>query len=47
MEIIGNFLGNYLYPHYSEEIVDILYIMLQLEEKKRPDFVQLERMISL
>ena len=46
MEIIGNILGNYLYPHYSEDIVDILYKMLQLEEKKRPDFIQLERMIS-
>ena len=46
MEVIGNVLGNYLYPHYSEDIVDILYKMLQVEEKKRPDFIQLERMIN-
>ena len=46
MEIIGNILRNYLYPYYSGDIVDILYKMLQLEEKKRPDFIQLERMIS-
>ncbi len=46
MEVICNIIGNYLYPHYSEEIVDILYKMLQLEEKKRPDFIQLERMIN-
>ena len=46
MEVIGNILGNYLYSHYSEEIVDILFKMLQIEEKKRPDFIQLERMIN-
>ena len=47
MEVIGNVLGNYLYPHYSEDIVDILYKMLQVEEKKRPDFIQLERIINI
>ena len=46
MEVNGNILGNYLYPHYSEDIVDILFKMLQLEEKKRPDFIQLERMMN-
>jgi Zn finger protein HypA/HybF involved in hydrogenase expression len=46
MEIIENVVGNYLYPHYSEDIVDILFKMLQIEEKKRPDFIQLERMIN-
>ena len=46
MEVIGNVIGNYLYPHYSEDIVDILLRMLQIEEKKRPDFIQLERMIN-
>ena len=46
MEVIGNILGNYLYSRYSEDIVDILFKMLQIEEKKRPDFIQLERMIK-
>ncbi len=46
MEVIENVVGNYLYPHYSEDIVDILFRMLQIEEKKRPDFIQLERMIN-
>ena len=46
MEVIENIVGKYLYPHYSEDIVDILFKMLQIEEKKRPDFIQLERMIN-
>ena len=43
MEIIENIIGNYLYPNYSKKIVDILIRMLQIEEIKRPDFIQLER----
>ena len=46
MEVIENILGNYLYQHYSGDIVDILVKMLQLDEKKRPDFIQLERIIN-
>ena len=46
MGVIENILGNYLYQHYSGDIVDILVKMLQLDEKKRPDFIQLERIIN-
>ena len=43
MEIIENIIQNYLYPKYSKKIVDIIIRMLQIEEIKRPDFIQLER----
>ena len=47
MEIIENIIANYLHLHnYSKIIVDILVSMLQIEEKKRPDFIQLERIFN-
>jgi serine/threonine protein kinase len=45
MEVIENIIGNYLYPNYSKNIVDILVRMLQIEEKNRPDFIQLESIL--
>ena len=46
MEVIENIIGNYLYPNYSKNIVDILVRMLQIEEKNRPDFIQLESIFN-
>ena len=46
MNVVGNIIGNYLYPNYSKNIVDILLKMLQIEERKRPDFIQLERILN-
>ena len=43
MEIVENIIGNYLEKKYSKNIIDILVKMLQIEEKNRPDFIQLER----
>ena len=46
MKIIENIIGNYLKTNYSNNIVDILVKMLQIEENKRPDFIQLERIFK-
>ena len=47
MEVIINTVGNYIYQNYSKKIVDILVKMLQIEEQKRPDFIELERIFNL
>ena len=47
MEVIVNTVGNYIYQNYSKKIVDILVKMLQIEEQKRPDFIELERIFNL
>ena len=47
MEMIEAVVGNYLSPNYSYNIIAFLIKMLQLEEKKRPDFIQLERELKL
>ena len=47
MELIENIIANYMHRNnYSKIIVDILVNMLQIEEKKRPDFIQLERIFN-
>ena len=46
MEMIENIINNYIKENYSNKIVDILVRMLQIEEKKRPDFIQLERIFN-
>ena len=46
MEMIENIINNYIRENYSNKIVDILVRMLQIEEKKRPDFIQLERIFN-
>ena len=47
MDVIENIIGNYIYQNYSKNIVDILVKMLQIEEQKRPDFIELERIFNL
>ena len=46
MTNIRKVLENYLYKKYSTVIIEILLFMLEIEEKKRPDFIQLEKIIS-
>ena len=46
MGVIGTVLDKYLFPHYSGHFVNILFSMLQVEEKLRPDFIELEASIE-
>ena len=46
MENIKNTLDKYLSKKYSNNFIDILLLMLEINEKKRPDFIQLEQFIS-
>ena len=47
MKVIENIINNYLFANYSRNIISILIEMLQIEEKKRPDFITLETMFNL
>ena len=46
MDSIKNVLEYYLCKRYSIVFIEILLYMLEINEKKRPDFIQLERFIS-
>ena len=46
MEVIEHIHIKYLYQNCSGDIVEILVKMLQIDEKKRTDFIQLERIIN-
>ena len=47
MNTIRNILYQYLGRRYSQNFINILWTMLQVEEKKRPDFNQLQIMFNL
>ena len=42
MDIIKKVLNKYLSERYTQNFINIIYIMLQIEENKRPDFNKLE-----
>ena len=42
MQKINQVLYKYLGKQYSNKFISLLYLMLQIEEKLRPDFIQLE-----
>ena len=44
MNTIYNVINQYLSNRYSQNVINILYAMLQVEENLRPDFIQLESM---
>ena len=44
---IRSVLIKYLNKRYSNNFIEILSCMLEIKERKRPDFIQLEKMISL
>jgi NIMA (never in mitosis gene a)-related kinase len=46
MEKINIILNKYLSERYSEKIISLIYLMLQIEEQLRPDFIQLEDKIN-
>ena len=47
MNIIKKILNKYLGKRYSQNLIRLLLEMLQVEERKRPDFKQLELFLSL
>ena len=46
MNIIKKILNKYLGKRYSQNLIGLLLAMLQVEERKRPDFKQLELFLS-
>jgi len=46
MDKIKLIVEKYLKNRYSKKFVDILFSMLQIEEKDRPDFIELENIIK-
>ena len=47
MDDIRIVLMKYLSQHYSKSLMEILLCMLEFKEKKRPDFIQMEKVINL
>ena len=47
MNVIRNYLNLYLGRRYSQNFINILYTMLQVDEARRPDFNQLQMMFAL
>jgi serine/threonine protein kinase len=46
MNTIKDIMEKYIKNRYSKNITDLLFTMLQLEEKNRPDFIELESMVK-
>ena len=46
MNVVTNVVNKYLGGIYSSKIIKIILLMLQIEEKLRPDFIQLEQEIN-
>jgi serine/threonine protein kinase len=46
MNTIKDIMEKYIKNRYSKSITELLYTMLQLEEKDRPDFIELESMVK-
>ena len=46
MKQIKSLIEKSLKERYSQNFIDVLFIMLQLEEKDRPDFIELESIIK-
>ena len=47
MNKIRNVLMEYLSNKYSNDFIEILLCLLEVKEKKRPDFIQMEKVIDL
>ena len=47
MNKIRNVLMKYLSNKYSNDFIEILLCLLEVKEKKRPDFIQMEKVIDL
>ena len=46
MSQIESLIEKYIKDRYSQKFMDVLIAMLQLEEKDRPDFIQLESLVN-
>jgi len=46
MDQIKYTLNNYLSDKYSNKFISLIYLMLQIEEQSRPDFIQLEEKLD-
>ena len=46
MKMINEILYKYLSNRYSSKIISLIYMMLETEELKRPDFIQLEEYLN-
>ena len=47
MDEIKNILFDYLGTRYSEKLISLILLMLEVDENKRPNFIQLEKMVKL
>ena len=43
---IKNFVSNNLKDMYSDKFINIIISMLEIHEEKRPDFIELEKIIE-
>ena len=43
---IRRIVESYMYRRYSREFINLIILMLQVKEKKRPDFIELEYYIK-
>ena len=46
MNEIKNILFNYLGTRYSEKLILLILMMLEVDESKRPNFIQLEEQLK-
>ena len=46
MNLIINNIKSFVNNRYSNNFLNVLFIMLELEEKMRPDFIQLESIVK-
>ena len=47
MNEIKNILFNYLGERYSEKLISLILMMLEVDESIRPNFIQLEKIVKL
>ena len=47
MEKISEILNKYLGERYSNKFISLIYLMLQVEENTRPDFIELEKKLNI
>ena len=45
MKVIKKVLNQYLGKRYSQNLINLLYYMLQVDENRRPDFIELEILV--
>ena len=46
MRIVRSFIFDLLKKNYKEKFIDLLCLMLEINEEKRPDFIEMERLLN-